>query len=253
MNFPPFDSFRDRSTSTYRAENTRIDAIIYRITDRAHTDTLIDNVQRGVGFRLITEPHQYRDESRLWHSWNVDRLYKAGLLNPINGQPGIQVRHRLHAGLTHEKLSIMIGQGISVIGSSNWTSASSDYQLEHNLFTHDPAFYAWSRNHFERKWNNLGGCSRDDRRSCRCLRTRPVLYGTSKRRHRPAAHGHPAVARRTLGAQVRRVPRHEPEQPGQGRERRGARPVRQLDDRSRASLSGNPVLLAASSAGRWRT
>ena len=50
MNFPPFDSFRDRSTSTYRAEPTRIDAIIYRITDRAHTDTLIDNVQRKSGF-----------------------------------------------------------------------------------------------------------------------------------------------------------------------------------------------------------
>ena len=156
LNFPPFESFRDRSTSTYRAENTRIDAIIYRITDRAHTDTLIENVQRGVGMRLITEPFQYRDESRLWHSWNVDRLYKAGLDNPIAGQPGIQIRHREHVGLNHEKLSIMIGQGISVIGSSNWTSASSEYQLEHNLFTRDPAFYQWSRNHFERKWNNLG-------------------------------------------------------------------------------------------------
>ena len=157
LNFAPFESFRDRSTATYRAENTRVDAIIYRITDRAHTDTLIENVQRGVGLRLITEPFQYRDESRLWHSWNVDRLYKAGLQNPIGGQPGIQIRHRLHSGLLHEKLSIMIGQGMSVIGSSNWTSASSDYQLEHNLFTHDPAFYTWSRNHFDRKWNNLGG------------------------------------------------------------------------------------------------
>ena len=157
LNFAPFESFRDRSTATYRAENTRIDAIIYRITDRAHTDTLIENVQRGVGLRLITEPYQYRDESRLWHSWNVDRLYKAGLQNPIGGQPGIQVRHRLHTGLLHEKLSIMIGQGMSVFGSSNWTSASSEYQLEHNLFTHDPAFYTWSRNHFDRKWNNLGG------------------------------------------------------------------------------------------------
>lgn len=156
LNFPPFDSFRDRSVATYRAETQRIDAIIYRITDRAHTDTLIENVQRGVGLRLITEPFQYRDESRLWHSWNVDRLYMAGLQNPINGQPGIQIRHRLHAGLTHEKLSIMIGQGVSVLGSSNWTSASSDYQLEHNLFTGDPVFFAWSRNHFERKWNNLG-------------------------------------------------------------------------------------------------
>ena len=175
LNFPPFDSFRDRSTSTYRAENTRVDAIIYRITDRAHTDTLIENVQRGVGLRLITEPYQYRDESRLWHSWNVDRLYKAGLQNPINGQPGIQIRHREHAGLNHEKLSIMIGQGISVIGSSNWTSASSEYQLEHNLFTRDPAFYAWSRNHFDRKWNNQG-LSPETTAFVPLLPDRPVVY-----------------------------------------------------------------------------
>jgi len=154
LNFSIYDSFRDRSTAAYRAETQRIDAIIYRITDRAHTDTLIENVQRGVGLRLITEPHQYRDESRLWHAWNVDRLFKAGITHPIGGAPGIQIRHRLHAGLLHEKLSILIGSGVSVFGSSNWTSASSDYQLEHNLFTADPAFYSWSRIHFDRKWNN---------------------------------------------------------------------------------------------------
>ena len=81
----------------------------------------------------------------------------AGLQNQINGQPGIQIRHRLHAGLTHEKLTVMIGSGLTVFGSSNWSSASSDYQLEHNLFTNDPVFYAWSRVHFDRKWNNTGG------------------------------------------------------------------------------------------------
>ena len=157
LNFPPFDSFRDRSVSAFRNESQRVDAVIYRITDRAYTDALIENVQRQVGFRLITEPAQYRDENRLWHAWNVDRLYVAGQQNPINGQPGIQIRHRLHAGLTHEKLSVLIGSGQTVFGSSNWTSASSDYQLEHNLFTGDPVFYAWARAHFDRKWNNTGG------------------------------------------------------------------------------------------------
>jgi hypothetical protein len=81
----------------------------------------------------------------------------AGLQTQINGQPGIQIRHRLHEGLTHEKLSVLVGSGLTVFGSSNWTSASSDYQLEHNLFTNDPVFYAWSRVHFDRKWNNTGG------------------------------------------------------------------------------------------------
>jgi regulation of enolase protein 1 (concanavalin A-like superfamily) len=142
--------------AAYRAETQRVDAIIYRITDRAHTDALIENVQRGIPLRLITEPNQYRDETRLWHAWNVDRLYIAGLQNPINGQPGIQIRHRHHAGLTHEKLSLMIGQGMTIFGSSNWTSPSTEYQLEHNLFTTDPVFFAWARNSFERKWNNFG-------------------------------------------------------------------------------------------------
>jgi phosphatidylserine/phosphatidylglycerophosphate/cardiolipin synthase-like enzyme len=155
--FSPFDSFRDRSVATFRAEPQRVDSIIYRITDRAYTDALIENVQRGVGFRLITEPLQYRDESRLWHSWNVDRLYLAGQQHAIGGQPGIQIRHRQHDGLTHEKLSILVGSGISVLGTSNWSSASSDYQLEVNLFYTDPVFFAWSRAHFDRKWNNTGG------------------------------------------------------------------------------------------------
>ena len=157
LNFPPFDSFRDRSVATFRAENQRVDSIIYRITDRAYTDALIENVQRGVGFRLITEPEQYRDENRLWHAWNVDRLYMAGQQTLIGGQPGIQIRHRQHAGLTHEKLSILIGSGLSVLGTSNWSTASSDYQLEANLFYTDPVFFTWARAHFDRKWNNTGG------------------------------------------------------------------------------------------------
>jgi regulation of enolase protein 1 (concanavalin A-like superfamily)/phosphatidylserine/phosphatidylglycerophosphate/cardiolipin synthase-like enzyme len=156
LNFPPFDDFRARSVQTYAAENTRIDVVMYRITDRSHSDALIENVKRGVPTRLITEPQQYRDPTRLWHAWNVDRLYIAGQQNLINGQPGIQIRHRQHLGLTHEKLTLMIGQGMTVFGSSNWTSPSTESQLEHNLFTTDPAFFSWAENSFERKWNNLG-------------------------------------------------------------------------------------------------
>ena len=102
-------------------EPQRIDSIIYRITDRAYTDALIENVQRGVGFRLITEPHQYRDESRA-----LARLERRSPLHGWSAESnqwsaGIQVRHRLHAGLTHEKLTVLIGSGVTVFGSSNWT------------------------------------------------------------------------------------------------------------------------------------
>jgi len=127
---------------------------MYRITDRAHTDGLIAALQRGVPSRLITEQLQYRDESRLWDSWNVDRLWLAGQQTLINGEPGIHVRVRGHDGLSHEKLTLLSGQAMVIFGSSNWTSASSDDQLEHNLFTTNPAFYTWARAHFDRKWNN---------------------------------------------------------------------------------------------------
>ena len=70
------------------AEQRQIDAIMYRITDRAHADALLDAVARGVTVRLITEPEQYRDESRMWHAWNVDRLYMGG----------VQIKHRAHQG-----------------------------------------------------------------------------------------------------------------------------------------------------------
>ena len=160
MNFPPYDSFRNRSLSLYNAEAARIDAIMYRITDQTHTNALIAAVKRGVPVRLSSEPLQYRDPVRLWDSWNIDRMYMAGLQYKINNQPGLQVHFRKHKGISHEKLTVMVGQQITIFGSSNWTSASaggSGSQLEHNLFTADPTWYQWARDHFDRKWNNTGG------------------------------------------------------------------------------------------------
>jgi len=156
LNFPP-GGFRERSVAAYAAETQRIDSLMYRITDRAHTDALIAAAQRGVQVRIVHEQLQYRDPTRVWHSWNVDRLWAAGREILVNGQPSIRVRQRRHQGLSHEKLTVLTSQHLSVIGSSNWTSPSSDTQLEHNLFTTDLAIYNWSREHFDRKWNNTGG------------------------------------------------------------------------------------------------
>ena len=144
LNFPPGQDFANRSVKRYDAEAAQIDAIMYRITDRRHTDALIRARERGVPVRLITEPFQYRDPTRLWHSWNVDRLYMAG----------VQIRHRKHAGLNHEKLTMLYSQGMSIFGSSNWTGPSANSQLEHNYFTTKPWFFQWSRDHFDRKWTN---------------------------------------------------------------------------------------------------
>ena len=149
LNFPPMESFASRSVQHYNAETQKMDVIIYRITDQRHTNAVINAVQRGVPVRLITEPQQYRDPNRLWHSWNIDRLYKAG----------VQIRNRTHAGLNHQKLTLFYSQGISVLGSSNWTSPSSDSQEEHNYFTTKGQLFNWLVTHFERKWTNGAGVS----------------------------------------------------------------------------------------------
>lgn len=147
LNFPPRESFRSRSVGRYDAETEAIDVTMYRITDRAHTDAMIRAIQRGVQVRLITEPDQYRDRSRYWHSWNVDRLYAAGA----------QIRHRAHAGLLHQKSVVLRAQHLTIFGSSNWTSPSSNSQEEHNYFTAKPEFFQYFSDQFERKWNNASG------------------------------------------------------------------------------------------------
>jgi HKD family nuclease len=147
LNFPPNESFRSRSVGRYNAEDVGIDVIMYRITDRSHTDAIIQAMQRGVPVRLITEPKQYRDPTRLWHSWNVDRLYVAG----------VQIRHRAHLGLLHQKSVLLKEQRMTIFGSSNWTSPSTDSQEEHNYFTTKPNFFQYFTDNFERKWNNSAG------------------------------------------------------------------------------------------------
>jgi phosphatidylserine/phosphatidylglycerophosphate/cardiolipin synthase-like enzyme len=147
LNFPPSQNFATRSVAAYTAERVAIDSIIMRITDRRHTDALIAAKQRGVRVRLITEPSQYRDPVRLWHSWNVDRMYMAG----------IPIRVRKHLGHNHEKMTLLRGQRMTVFGSSNWTSPSASSQLEHNYFTRKSWFFEWFTAQFERKWSNSTG------------------------------------------------------------------------------------------------
>jgi len=147
LNFPPGENYRTRALAAYAAEPSAIDVIMFRITDRAHTDAMIAAVQRGVRVRIITEMDEYRNAARLWHSWNVDRLYAAG----------IPVRVRAHAGLNHEKAVILRGQGMAIFGSSNWTSPSAEGQQEHNMFTTRPFAMQFFTSQFDRKWTNATG------------------------------------------------------------------------------------------------
>ena len=155
LNFPPGENYRTRSVNAYKAERRKIDAVMYRITDRNHGDQMIAAVARGVEVRLITEPKQYRLKERMWHSWNVDRMYMEG----------VRIKHRAHAGLNHQKSVILYdqngsaagNQSLVIFGSSNWTSPSAAGQVEHNIFTSKPDLVSWYIDQFERKWNNGGG------------------------------------------------------------------------------------------------
>ena len=147
MNFPPGQNFATRSVSRYNAETVAIDSIMFRITDTRHTDALIAAMGRGVPFRLITDRDEYRDPTRLWNAYNIDRLHAAGG----------QVRMEAHKGSLHQKSTLLYGLQTTIFGSSNWTSPSASSQLEHNIFTKKPWFFEYFRAQFERKWNNETG------------------------------------------------------------------------------------------------
>ena len=149
LNFPPDQSYRSRALAAYAAEQQSIDVIMFRITDEQHTNAMLNAISRGVPVRLITDDTEYRNTARLWHAYNVDKMYNAG----------VQVRVDAHLGINHEKAIVLQSTGTTILGSSNWTSPSSDSQREHNLFTTKPWMYDWVEAQFQRKWTNGSGHS----------------------------------------------------------------------------------------------
>ena len=127
--------------------------MMFRITSAKIPDQLIKLVQAGVPVRLITDQRQYRTDKYLWDSYNVDRMYMAGV--------DVKWKDKSSGQDMHEKAVILHGREFVVFGSSNWTSSSSDKQREHNYFISaqaDPTklgFFDWFVAQFNRKWNNL--------------------------------------------------------------------------------------------------
>jgi len=147
LNFPPDNSYRSRAVDRYNHETQGIDVMMFRITDASHSNAMMAAVNRNVPVRLITDETEYRNSDRLWDAYNVDMMYHAG----------VQVRLDAHQGIDHEKAVILNGLGLSIFGSSNWTSPSTNSQREHNYFTTKPWILQWLQDQFERKWNNTTG------------------------------------------------------------------------------------------------
>jgi hypothetical protein len=149
LNFPNDEGYRIRALAAYNAETVGINVAMFRITDEQESDGIIAAVKRGVPVRLFTDATEYRNPARLWDAYNVDKMYYAGVSVRIDGHPG----------LNHEKLVLLEGQGMAIFGSSNWTTASTDTQREHNLFATESWIFTWAQNQFARKWNNGSGFS----------------------------------------------------------------------------------------------
>ena len=148
MNFVPLQNFATRMISRVDKETQGIDAIVYRVTYYGQADAMIRAVSRGVPVRLITEPTEYRNPDRLWVAKHFDRMYVGG----------VQMKWRQHEGLMHQGSIVLRGLGEVIFGTSNWTTASNQYQDEHNYFYSPslgkPWFYAFFADQFDRRWND---------------------------------------------------------------------------------------------------
>ena len=146
LNFPPDRDYQDRLVSAMQLETQAIDVVMFRITSGKVPDELIRRAQAGVPIRLITDRRQYRERTYFWHSYNIDRMFLAGI--PIKWKADSTNQDM------HQKSVVLHGQDMAVFGSSNWTGSSSDTQREHNYFTQKPWFVDWFVAQFDRKWYN---------------------------------------------------------------------------------------------------
>ena len=127
-------------------ETQQIDVVMFRITSGKVPDEMIRRVQAGVPTRLITDRRQYRNTTYFWHSYNVDRMYMAGI--PVKWKDNGTDQD------VHQKSVVLHGVDMAIFGSSNWTASSSDTQREHNYFTRKTWFVEWFKEQFLRKWDN---------------------------------------------------------------------------------------------------
>ena len=160
LNFPPAQSYQRRLIPLIDREPPGgwIDVQMYRINLAKPVDALIRAAARGVRVRLYLDPNEYANRLRPGNKVQIDRLVAAAAKYPGR----IEIRMRAHKGLNHQKTVWLHTQHIVVFGTSNWSSASDDNQLEANIFTDTNPGNDWLNDFlfdelyriFERKWNN---------------------------------------------------------------------------------------------------
>ena len=183
----------------------QVDAVMFRITSAQDSRSADQDAAGGIPVRLITDQAQYRNTSYFWDSYNVDRMYMAGI--------PVKWKDKSSGQDMHQKSILMYSRGLAVFGSSNWTASSSDTQREHNYFSKKPWFFQWFVDQFNRKWNNV---KVDGARSHAAMfqdfvpgfPETPVYVSPNERALGRGHVRHPEVGGRVVGAQVRHLLRH---------------------------------------------
>jgi len=160
LNFPPMQSYANRLIPLIDREPAGgwIDVQMYRVNFAREVDALIRAAARGVRERLYFDPTEYANPLRPGNRKQIDRLVAAAARYPGT----IEIRMRAHKGLNHQKTVWFHSMRVVVFGTSNWSSASNDNQLEANIFTDvDPRVDSLNeflfdelQRVFERKWTN---------------------------------------------------------------------------------------------------
>jgi phosphatidylserine/phosphatidylglycerophosphate/cardiolipin synthase-like enzyme len=150
LNFPPADSYTNRLLPLLDAETSQIDVQVLSWTDDRPIDHLIAALQRGVVVNAYIDKGEYRNADRSRDAYNVDRLYLAG-----QTYPGLlTVRQPRHAGPSRQKTVWLHDSTTTIFGTSDWSTASDDRQLEANMFTTDADAWVELQAIFARKWTN---------------------------------------------------------------------------------------------------
>ncbi|MCU1385943.1 MAG: hypothetical protein JWL71_4640 [Acidobacteria bacterium] len=196
LNFPPTNSYQNRLVPLIDKEPAHgwIDVDIYRITLARPVDALIRAASRGVRIRMYLEPREYTNTARPGNKVQMDRLVAAAQQYPGT----IEIRNRQHLGLNHQKTTWFHTQHVVVFGTSNWSDASDDNQLEANIFTDkvpgDPLndfLFDELFKVFDRKWNNTSPVGSIETVAWRTPTLPPPSPGTTCGDHQASNFGGP--------------------------------------------------------------
>ena len=137
--------FNSRVAQEIQKETNAVDLCIFRLTEPAITDALINRHQQGVPVRVIIETNEYNRDSYPEYEltrYNIDRLWVAG----------VPVKRRVHAGLMHMKT--LITSTVATNASANFTR---NFERDHNYFiqrSQKGALWTAFKNRFNAMWSD---------------------------------------------------------------------------------------------------